>query len=329
MTSLQDDALSLDLTVLQALLQRNNNSHGRTLYFKRMKMAVRALQRQLPLLELDSLRHALQVYEKTRQEWTLDSDPLSNVKKELKIVRELLDRGISEIVSRIDHAAEALFVEVARGFFLPLCIVALGCLARIRILIMRSARESTIELQALLGEYKHVEEITALAMEPAYYESTLERFMEPSLHDQQRKFDPERTLQSLGLTQGMKESGDSGDVEMMGDDEKEEVRETKEAPTISHDDNDDDVGESVVGTSASLASESAQQIASLTTTTAHQQDDSDKNLEFLQQIKTIGDRKRKTDNGASEKKKKKKKRKKESKKKKKKDVFDEIFGDTL
>ena len=227
------EALSLDLFVLEALLQRNNNSHGRTLYFSRMKMAIRAIQRHLPQFHLDSLRGALEDYAKMRQQWTIsNTDPLSNVKEELKKVKDLLEKGVFEVLSRIDHAAEALFLETSRGFFLPLCVVALGCLARIRILILRKARECSIELQSIFGEYKRVQEIHSL-LQPTFVETTLERLVEPPTNQvRQAKFNAERILQSLGLIRGTNKTksknAESDDaVESMTHDEEDLVREEK------------------------------------------------------------------------------------------------------
>lgn len=328
------DALSLDLSVLQALLKRNNSSHGRTLYFNRMKMAVRAIQRHLPQLELHSLRNSLQDYTKKRQEWTMHgSDPLTKIKKELEIVKNLLEKGVPEIISRIDHAAEALFVEVSRGFFLPLCIVALGCLARMRILIMRMAREYTIEVQTSLC--KNAEEIYSL-IEPTFFETTLQRFLEPptASHARKTKFNAEHLLKNLGLTRKKKTRKASGmesdDVEVTMQEEQvddptglDETSLKEAAKKTAGNADDHDIGESVVGTVAHPPN----QMEAEQESAAHrrQGDVADKNLDFLQLAQTTGgERKRKSNDSDN---KKKKKRKKESKKKKKKDVFDEIFGD--
>lgn len=329
------EALSLDLFVLEALLERNSNSHGRTLYFSRMKMAVRALQRHLPLFNLDSLRDALGDYAKKRQEWTRSSpDPLSKVNDELKSVKTLLEKGAFEVLSRIDHAAELLFLETSRGFFLPLCIVALGCLGRIRILVIRKTRECLIELQSLVSEYKHMQEIDTL-LEPTFVETILELLVEPPTNQaRQTNFDAERILQSLGLIRGAKKrkdrnAGSDDAVESMAHDAEDQVYDAAEfdesslkvAPKESADNaNDHDIGESVTRPDVTFESEGVMKEEAPLNTHA-QRDVADTNFVFLQ---NTDDRKRKNHTSDKEKK---KRRKKSLKKRKKKDVFDEIFGD--
>lgn len=320
------EALSLDLFVLKALIQRNSNSHGRTLYFSRMKMTVRAIQRHLPQLNLDSLRDALEDYAKKRQEWSIsNTDPLLNVRDELTKVKELLGKHVFEILSRIDHAAEALFLETSRGFFLPLCVVALGCLARIRILVLRKARECSIELQSLVGEHKPMQEIHCL-LEPTFVETMLERLAEPPTNQaRQTKFNAERVLQSLGLTRGtkkVKSRNATSDEDQVDDAEEHDELCLKVASKETAGNADDhDIGESMARPNMTLESQGKIKEEALLNTHA-QRDVADMNFGFLQKT---DDRKRKSYNSSD--KEKKKKRKKIVKKKKKKDIFDEIFGD--
>lgn len=337
------DALELDLTVLQALLKRNQHSHGRTLYFQRMSMAWRAIQRhEIMSVTVESLQQALQKYSKNREQWSVEGrDPLADIQKQVREIVSLLEKGVPEITSRIDHATEALFVEVARGFFLPLCVVALGCLARIRILVLRNARKLVLDLQRLiLGEYKQLADVTAL-VDPSFFETTLERFLEPSMQLQQTsRLDVDRTLQSLGMTRkGKKRSesaSDVGNTTVVGDDVVDDDDGTDKITTISTTvakkpppADDDDLGESVAMLQESDATMKPDLPLPISTgASLHAQDVSDKNLQFLDQLKTTSSTgKRSREQSPCDKSKKKKKRKKESKKKKRKDVFDEIFGD--
>lgn len=346
----QQDALSLDLSVLQALLQRNRTSHGRTLYFQRMSMALRAIQKHLSSFPLDSLQHALQDYSKSRQEWTLNNDSLNNIQKLFQQRQYLLERGVPELFSRIEYAAEALWTEVARGFFLPLCVVALGCLARIRILLIQKARQMTVDLQSLQSHYKDVDELKAIMLKQDFLEATHEHFVVPPLNQQEgttsAKFDVERTLQSLGMSRGKRRQSEArsdtgGDMAVTNqvdevDNAEFEASTTEQAVSsamVRHDAHDD-IGESVIGNASLLEmSEAAASKPESPHASLARNDDSDKNLQLLEQLKTTSedrsDSKRKRNDESSETKKKKKikKRKKEAKKKRKKDVMDEIFGD--
>ena len=283
---------------------------------------------------MDALRRALEEYAASRQEWTLGKDDaLANVKKYLHTIKYLLETAIPEVLSRINHAASALFVEVARGFFLPLCTVALGCLGRIRLVMIRQARQYVIELKTMLAEYKEMEEIHTL-LDPTFYETTLHLYNtedKPAGNEGTAKFDAERTLQTLGLTKGRKQTKtmnedaimgkEKGEAEDVGDETSAQAAASSNTADSFH---ADDIGETFV---APLVNDAIQHEAPLST--LNQQEDSDKNLDLLQQIKKATDRKRKNGDRqptCPESKRKEKKRKKESKKKKK-DVFDEIFGD--
>ena len=164
------ESLSLDVFVLQSLLNQHQCSHGRTKYFQRLSMVVKALRR-FEVLEFPDQMEEMQkkvnaaVQEQTRKkqrrlksrneddEWYL-SKPATKEDKQLDIIVGLLDDirqtltgRIPEIVSRIHHASSSLFVEVSRAFFLPFCTVALGALARIRVLLLRIGFQAVAELQ--------------------------------------------------------------------------------------------------------------------------------------------------------------------------------------
>eukprot|EP00978_Attheya_sp_CCMP212_P044105 scaffold300688_cov28-Attheya_sp.AAC.1 len=63
----------------------------------------------------------------------------------MKGLRQMLTCQIPMLVSRIEHAAEALWEQVGRAYFLPLCTVVLACLARIRVLLLDTARRGVLE----------------------------------------------------------------------------------------------------------------------------------------------------------------------------------------
>ena len=319
-----EEALSLDLGVLEALLRRNRTSHGRTQYYKRTSMAVRALQRHFPLLKqglLLNLRQELQDCRK--QEWTIQDRKDPNA--QLQIVKKWFDNVLPEILSRIQYAASALFQEIERGFFLPLCTVALGALARIRILILRMGRQHLSELHSLLAQYKDI-----IVLEPVWFEETMKLLEEHQTTTQQSDYNREqqqRILQSIGLTRKKSQRNDA---------EEADVNNVAETIDASVDNNEtsscsppetkvavDDIGESVVATITAMRPTLIVHQDSTTSVPQqkHQHDDSDRNLELLHSVKvTKIDRERM--NEYSEKKKTKKR------KKEKKDIFDQIFGDT-
>ena len=321
-----EDALSLDLSILEALLHRNRCSHGRTQYYKFMSMAMRALQRLNLQLTMEAFRRQVEVHREAvkRQEWVMndDNDSMAKVKQQLEVVKQTFDAEIPEILSRMDRAASALFTEVARGFFLPLCTVAIAALARIRILLLRTGRTRLTELHSLLMEYKD------LSLE-SWFETTMAQFVEET----KRKADPQRLLQSLGISVSSRKrkkdsTKDSITVEEI--DKEAKIDPMEDNDTASHAaveairDNDD-VGESV-GTA--VAVRAVNEATNTSTASSMRQENSDRNLELLKRVKTktqqkeATNRKRTKEEGLQ----KKKKRRKESKKKK--DVFDEIFGDT-
>jgi hypothetical protein len=303
-----EEALSLDIKVLEALLRRNRCSHGRTQYYKRISMAVRALQRRFPLLqqELLNLGERLNVQSKSRKQ------ECRNPNAQFQIVQTLFDTFIPEITSRIQYAASALFGEIKRGFFLPLCTVAIGALARIRILVMRMARDQLSKLQSFVSEYKLVE------LEPVWFETTMklleeEHYTYPPTHDSQRAV---VVLQSLGFTTKKSQRNNAKD-------------ETKKIETLAHDETSfpsqtqqaDDIGTRVVVRTTTMSTPTNLPPVTSTTLQQHeQQDDLDRNLKLLPIVKlTKTDRKRTKSDTQT----KKKKRKKE----KKKDIMDQIFGD--
>jgi len=80
---------------------------------------------------------------------TADDGDGGELEKERRLYRDrlrefdpsvLLER-FREALSRLEYASDALFPEIARGFFLPFCTVAVAAIARIRALLLRLASE--------------------------------------------------------------------------------------------------------------------------------------------------------------------------------------------
>ena len=181
------EALSLDIFVLQSLLKQHRCSHGRTKYFQRISMVLRALERYKLLDfpdQMETMRKDVNgtsqelIRKKKRQqklrssnddEWyipkanadgrgtpTKEDKQLDNIIAQLSNIQQTLLKNVPEVLLRIQHASSALFVEVGRAFFLPFCTVALGALARIRVLILRFGFQAATELQQLRQTFEEV-----------------------------------------------------------------------------------------------------------------------------------------------------------------------------
>jgi hypothetical protein len=68
-----------------------------------------------------------------------ESNETDDFAKALASIRQRLAEGLPECLSRLDYASEALLLEIARGFFLPLCSIAIAAVARIRLLLQNLA----------------------------------------------------------------------------------------------------------------------------------------------------------------------------------------------
>jgi hypothetical protein len=189
-TARHQEALDLELSLLGAALKRNGASHRRTLYYRRLNMALQCLYRhkldavfrdwqELFSDDLHQLEQELEkerkikAQNKKRQEifWEIKvGDTKSDAQKQPKQptddlsarflllaerVEDLAKRtctGITECLSRLEYAAEACFTEIGRGFFLPFLTVAVGCAARIRTLLLRLQSYLAVQFQTALGE---------------------------------------------------------------------------------------------------------------------------------------------------------------------------------
>ena len=66
---------------------------------------------------------------------------------------------VPEVLSRILYAAEGLYTELSRGYFVPFCTAALAAISRIRALLMRMGREGCVDLGRCLTAIDNVLEV--------------------------------------------------------------------------------------------------------------------------------------------------------------------------
>ena len=217
-------ALSLDLSVLEGLLKRHRTNHGRTLYFRRISMALKAIQRhnlvdfcsQMESLERDVNQWSQQRKRKKRrneeEHWDLTQrsnsgrdEVLESLKVEASKVQKLLVHQFPEFLSRIQLASSALFMEINRGFFLPFCTVALSALARVRVLILQIGRLGLTQLKELLLQSSDSSSMGLIELLPnETYEKAISNFLvDDTLSDENDEDDTQnqnQMLASLGLT---------------------------------------------------------------------------------------------------------------------------------
>ena len=156
MTSSLQDALILDRSILFSMLQRNRCAHGRTLYFQRMEMVLKALSRSRIETLNERMAAAKRLQQKTKRErleWTMESlakkDPYMT---EMEEISDVLTIRLPDIISRIEFAASALFYELGRGFFMPFNTIAIGSLARIRIVVMKLGRQGLVNFKSMIAD---------------------------------------------------------------------------------------------------------------------------------------------------------------------------------
>mmetsp|Transcript_812 Transcript_812/g.1039 ORF Transcript_812/g.1039 Transcript_812/m.1039 type:complete len:421 (-) Transcript_812:166-1428(-) len=193
-----EEAILLDTEILQLLIQRNRKQHFRSVYFRRLDMVLRSINKYSILRndkekqtdagglsqtissiknEHDRIASMLERYKGIHrrrgksgasagkiedEHWSLEGkiksdeeqEQLSRFSENILLLHITLTKRIPEIISRIVNAASALYTELARGYFAPLCTVALGCISRIRTLLLRLGRDGALQLQRTLGFLK-------------------------------------------------------------------------------------------------------------------------------------------------------------------------------
>ena len=92
--------------------------------------------------------------------------------------RTSIVQGLPECLSRLEYAAQALFAEMVRGFFLPFCTVAVAAISRVRTLLLRLGKFALLEyLPQLQSEWKAL----LLAVAPTRHEtSAMAEVMRPN-----------------------------------------------------------------------------------------------------------------------------------------------------
>ena len=79
-----------------------------------------------------------------------DNDETSLLVSQTIGLSRKLAHHLPEVLSRILYAAEGLYTELSRGYFVPFCTVALAAISRIRALLMRMGREGCVDLGRVL-----------------------------------------------------------------------------------------------------------------------------------------------------------------------------------
>lgn len=369
--------LEVDVIVLEAVLQRHRASHGRTLYFRRMAMVARALRRYAILgfwerLEAyDSAATQFGNQRKRKQkrkgstskideQWEVTSGGLTKeadsekleLKERLVALQQDLAVHFPEILSRIEHASNPLFVEVSRGFFLPFCTVSLGALARIRVLVMQLGKSGLSKLTEVATE----DNLQFLQPSSKWLEETLPPFVElegPSQAETKEAMERRRAqvLSKLGLTPSLaslRSKSDNHKDNLQDDDavlqptmvmEDSDTESTPRQARLSQasQSDDDDLGEALVNeeeTNSLVETKKRARKSGKKKRDVAAGDSVDQNLAFLSTFKSKNKKEKAVDKkkGKDDKKSKKRKDKgqdsKPTKKKKKKDkgdFFDALF----
>jgi hypothetical protein len=356
-------ALSLDLSVLEALLQQHRCSHGRAKYFSRMSMTLRSIQRynllsipsQLMSLEKGLNTQSQQRKRKKRRNeeeaWELKKnakDPaMAQLEERLSNLQQTLCEHLPQVISRIQHASAAIFKEVSRGFFLPFCTVALAALARTRMLLRRLGRLALVDLNQLNGTISEILGKSSLLLTSDQMEQGISMYMEPSGPPNftiQNDAIRAQTLASLGLTnvqfksetqsiQANKTETSNMDVSAASADEYASNLGSNLAPMEDDDDGDDDLGESMEDNRTELEADDIEQVgtaANDSQSNLHPSDPMDRNMALVANIKAKKTPKEKKSKKDSKKRKEAQspsgeKKSKTKKKKDKGDFFDSLF----
>ena len=165
------DALKLDFGVAEQLLRCNRAAHRRTKYYQRLDMACRCIRKHkiLSIYE-DYQTLSAQVTEaverkqkqKKREQifWEFkqqqdggsksgnDEQEMQLLKKRIEDMRKQVSSDLTETIGRLEYASQALFKEMARGFFLSFCTVAVAAIARIRVLLQNLGSQILYEWPA-------------------------------------------------------------------------------------------------------------------------------------------------------------------------------------
>jgi hypothetical protein len=373
--SLQE-ALELDISIMEALLRRNRCSHQRCKYYQRLAMALRAIQRDsfLSTIEdnLQSFRDDLQAERQRRSMkkiwrdddfWVLSTNQQTANDTPVAVLSKLHDRLCAfaarvneyfcQSISRLEYASTMLFIEIARGFFLPFCTVAVAAVARVRALLRRLCLNLTNCLLEIADDIKKdlstLENGKNVHLAPLWTPAQVITFQEQGLWLQplldsdststkaasaydRREQQCRATWKALGTPTGERRQANTGqislDQEGMGstendDDDNDNDRTDsggEPTPSLLVADANHDIGEAVEG---AAESSSALDISSVVASSASV--DIDQNLSLVQELQMEKKRKKSKEKDSKRATEKSDKKKKKAKKSKKSDFFDDLF----
>lgn len=319
------EALYLEFNVLALVIDRNRKQHQRAAYFRRLDMLYRCIQKYMVFLqpfeessnttlitilqnvkkkklEYESLlSRQLKIQKRQRQDqWSLVGANTSKKKDafliHLQTLHQSIHQELPEILSRIMFAAEALYKELSRGYFAPLCTVCLACISRIRTLVMRLGRDIYIVLNDvhswLTGDFQfvkhrsdlekdvlHVNQVQCYLKECPLMSSVLDRYQDVNLDDYQQKKENLQKKMILNRMPGFKCMIDNDKDEEKNDEVIHEDSQLKEGNT-GVDNEMDNIGELVHAT----CNDSSPTMEEHETTNSSN-DFGDTNLEMVQLLK--------------------------------------------
>jgi hypothetical protein len=268
-----------------------------------MQMVIQCI-RKCTLLEFSArLEQHIKKGSKKDREWSVAGDATDIEQDYLKVT---LSTTFPQLISRIEHAAKALFAEIGRSFFLPYCAVAAAALARIRVLVQRLGQEGIMEMHKVGVDL--TDKLKDYVADSEGNEEAQSKSTSQSVH-------LKLLVKSLGISR--KESGDqkaqnsahvdeSSGLEL-DDEEPKQPQQKVDHPVEVELDQEEDLGLHVG-------------LDQKNPVVADQPERVDHNLAFVMETKKAVQKQKRKRGGAEAGKPKK------SKKKKKKDVFDDIFG---
>jgi hypothetical protein len=105
---------------------------------------------------------------------------------QLLLVKSAVLMHIPDILSRLELAAASLFTEIARGFFLPFNSVALGAVARIRMLLLRLSDQLIRSMPAWKLNYSSIytDEAPLWSSQQLYQAQEQIHALSKSIHDE-------------------------------------------------------------------------------------------------------------------------------------------------
>lgn len=125
--------LEVEWTISQAFLRQHRMAHGKTRYFRRFEMAIRALSKAR-VTTLYAVWQKVQTHETNKiakQNWSVQQDQQQHQRK------MILKKFCSDInvLLRLEACVEPLLNELSRGFFVPLNTALLANVARLWVLV--------------------------------------------------------------------------------------------------------------------------------------------------------------------------------------------------